>query len=47
MPGNTVVATFLTFYFMFTHGSVRRGDMNDVIYDAEGAQGDNMDAGEG
>ena len=47
MPGNAVVATFLSFYFMFTHLSVHRGNMNDAIYDAEGAQGDNIGAGEG
>ena len=37
MPGKAVAATFLTFYYMFTHGSLRRGDVIDVIFDTEGA----------
>ena len=37
MPGNTA-ATFKTFYYMFMLESSRRGDVNDVIYDSEGAR---------
>ena len=34
MPGNMVVAMF---YYMFKRGSLRCGDVDDVIYDVEGA----------
>ena len=34
MPGNAAAALFKTFYYMFTRGSLRRGDLNDAFYDA-------------
>ena len=35
MPGNMVVAMF---YYMFKRRSLRRGEMDEVIYDVEGAR---------
>ena len=44
MPGNAVVATFQTCYYMFKH---RSGGANDFIYDAEGACEADMGAHKG
>ena len=38
MPGDAATATFSLFYHMFMRESLRRDDVNDVIYDAEGAR---------
>ena len=35
MPGN---AAAITFYYIFTRGSLSRGDANDVIHDADCAR---------
>ena len=37
MPGNAAAFTFLTFYNMFTHRSLGPSDVNDILYDTEGA----------
>ena len=37
MPGKLAAATFLTFHYIFTREFSRRGNVNYVIYDAEGA----------
>ena len=37
MPGKRHAAAFKYFYYMFMSGSSHRGDVNDVIYDYEGA----------
>ena len=34
MPVNATAALFKTFNYLFMRGSLRRGDVNDVFYDA-------------